>query len=412
MDSLFGQSVAVSEDGEWVAVGAPGEKAVYIFQTPVSLPTGLPGYTQIAKITSTDKDFGWSVDFSSDAEWLVVGAPGYNNDQGRIHIFSETAIGGWALASVPTYTISGTGTLQKGLTLNLIGHRFGQSVCINNGATVGAASVLVGCPYFTENPNIYGINSGSAFSYKYSGGPWVEERIIPFDAEQQDKFGWDVALTSDGLSAAIGSYDDDNNGIQSGSAYVYNYSGSWTLNTKLLASDGQEGDKYGSAVAIADNSGTLHVAIGSPQHNGDLGAVYMYNNASGWQEQKMTSINPVSNERFGFDVSLNGCGSMAAISSVPRNYSYEPFSGFAKLLTRDTLTHWAIDDELMFSGQTDNDGYAFAVDLSETGSHVGIAAPYYDSKTGYIRLISLESDCYNWMLPCTGDDRSSSSSSS
>jgi hypothetical protein len=414
MDSLFGRSVAVSDGGEFVVIGAPDEKAVYIFTTPVVLPTGLPGYTQVCKITHTDVDFGWSVDISSNTEWLVIGAPGYNNDQGRVHIFSRSALpsSSWAFATVPFHTISGTGTLQKSLTSNLVGHRFGHIVSVNNGAYLSsAASILVGCPNFTLNNNVYGINSGAAFHYAYTGGPWVESILIPSDAEQQDRFGWGVSLSSDGLDAVISSLEDEDNGVNSGSAYVYTYSSSWTLLHKLLASDGHEDDKYGHAVSIGKNGSTLYVAIGAPQHNNDEGAIYLYNNFSGWEEQKIVATDALPYGGFGFDVSLNKCGSMLVASSTPRDYSYETYSGFARILTRKNDTVWSTDDQSTFMGLNYDDGYGFAVDMSESGVFVGVTAPYDYMASGYARGLSLGPDCYNLMVPCGGEDKSSSSSS-
>jgi hypothetical protein len=383
--------VATSENGRFVVVGAPQEKAVYIFLTPTTLPTGVPGYTQVNKLTSTDEGFGWSVDINSSAEWIVIGAPGFNNNQGRIHVYSRTASGGtWGAATTPTYTLTGTGTLQAALTPNFRGHRFGHSVAIKDASTLTSVDILVGCPYYTLNPNVSGINSGACFAYRFTGGPsWAEQIIIPSDAEQEDLFGWDVAMTSDGLNSVISSLDDDDKGIKSGSVYVYTFSVStWNFSRKLVASDGSQDDWFGHSVDIGYNGADVFVAVGAPN-----------------------KVDPIPYEGFGFNVSLNGCGSVLAASSIPKSNSYEEFSGFVTVLVRTSTTLWGYEQQ-RFVGQAYNDGYGYALDINESGSHFITSGPFNNQKTGYTQLISLQSDCYNMTANCNGQDIFSSSSSS
>ena len=55
-----------------------------------------------------------------------------------------------------------------------------------------------------------------------------------------DVFGWSVSI--DGDTAVIAAYGDNDNGSDSGSAYVFRFNGSqWTQEAKLLASDGVAG---------------------------------------------------------------------------------------------------------------------------------------------------------------------------
>ena len=54
-----------------------------------------------------------------------------------------------------------------------------------------------------------------------------------------DEFGKSVAVSGD--VAVIGAYKDDDNGSNSGSAYVFRFNGaSWEYEVKLLPSDGVE----------------------------------------------------------------------------------------------------------------------------------------------------------------------------
>ncbi len=65
-----------------------------------------------------------------------------------------------------------------------------------------------------------GSRSGSAYTSRFNGARWVDEqKFTASDANTGDYFGVSVAVT--GTTAVVGAYLDDDRGIDSGSAYVY-----------------------------------------------------------------------------------------------------------------------------------------------------------------------------------------------
>jgi len=69
-------------------------------------------------------------------------------------------------------------------------------------------------------------------------------KLVAPDGAAGDYFGYSVAV--DGDTAVIGAFNDDDNGPNSGSAYVFIRSGSsWVQQAKLTASDGAEYDSFG-----------------------------------------------------------------------------------------------------------------------------------------------------------------------
>ena len=106
----------------------------------------------------------------------------------------------------------------------------------------------------------------------------------------------------------IGAQNDDDNGSNSGSAYIYRHNGvTWIQSNKLLASDGSSNDEFGQSVAI---SGDFAV-IGAHLNDGvgaDAGAVYVfkYNGVNWLETQKLTSIIPVVPSSFGTSVDISG----------------------------------------------------------------------------------------------------------
>ena len=81
-------------------------------------------------------------------------------------------------------------------------------------------------------------DSGSAYVYRFDGTKWVEEaKLLASDGAACDYFGVSVSVSGD--VAVVGADGDDDNGHQSGSAYVYRFDGTnWVEEAKLLASDG------------------------------------------------------------------------------------------------------------------------------------------------------------------------------
>ena len=68
-----------------------------------------------------------------------------------------------------------------------------------------------------------------------------------------DSFGYSVSISGD--SVIVGANGDDDNGSNSGSAYVFTRSGgTWTEQQKLTASDAAGGDQFGYSVSISGDS--------------------------------------------------------------------------------------------------------------------------------------------------------------
>jgi hypothetical protein len=98
--------------------------------------------------------------------------------------------------------------------------------------------------------------AGSVYLFVDDGaGNWSETaKLVAADARAEDFFGNSLAF--DGTSLVIGAPRNDDNGPASGSVYVFgrDTGGAWVQQAKLLASDGQPGDRFGSSVAIDGNT--------------------------------------------------------------------------------------------------------------------------------------------------------------
>ena len=127
--------------------------------------------------------------------------------------------------------------------------------------------------------------AGAAYMFEKQGGSWTEtQKITPSDAAPNDVFGVSLAMWAE--RAVIGSILDDDNGPQSGSAYVFELEGgSWIEKAKLLPDDGSGGDRFGESVATSVERVVVGKQLNPP------GAVYLFeSNGNGWaQTDKLLS---------------------------------------------------------------------------------------------------------------------------
>ena len=118
-------------------------------------------------------------------------------------------------------------------------------------------------------------------------------------------FGYSVAISGD--TAIVGSYYDDDKGLDSGSAYVFTLvDGAWTQQAKLVASDGQAGDFFGYRVALSGDTALIS-AYGDDDGGMLAGAAYVFTRSGSiWTQQaKIRPSGGAEYDYFGFSVAVS-----------------------------------------------------------------------------------------------------------
>jgi hypothetical protein len=108
-----------------------------------------------------------------------------------------------------------------------------------------------------------------------TGTTWTQQaKLLASDGHANDRFAWPVTL--DGDTALIGVCQDDDTGVDSGSAYVFTRTGTtWTQQQKLLASDSHAGDWFGIRIALDGN--TILIGACYDDDNGiNSGSAYVF----------------------------------------------------------------------------------------------------------------------------------------
>ena len=176
------------------------------------------------------------------------------------------------------------------------GDYFGWSVSISS----DGLTAIVGA--WGDNDN--GYNTGSAYIFRFDGNNWIETKLLASDGVSNDYFGYSVATSGD--TVVVGAVLDDDNGQDSGSAYIYRFDGSSWIETKLLATDGEYIDNFGFRVSISDD--TIVVGAVWDDDNGqDSGSAYIYRfDGSSWIETKLLASDGEDADGFGYSVATSG----------------------------------------------------------------------------------------------------------
>ena len=259
----FGVSVSMSSDGKRLAIGANGNDGngfdsghVRVFQWSGS------SWDQLGDEINGEAAYdesGWSVSMSSDGNHLAIGARGNDGnglDSGHVRVFE------W----------SGAAWLQLGDDINgeAFGDDFGWSVSL----APDGGRLAVGGPF---NINNSGINAGHVRVFQWSGSAWVQLGNDIDGEAAYDESGGSVSLASDGNRLVIGASRNDDRGMNSGHARIYQWSGTtWEQLGSDINGEMAE-DSSGNSVSISSDSNRL--AIGARWNDGngpDSGHVRVY----------------------------------------------------------------------------------------------------------------------------------------
>lgn len=170
-----------------------------------------------------------------------------------------------------------------------------------NAIAVDGNRVLVGAP--AAGPT----EAGLVTVFEWSGADWdTIATLAPDDGEEDDRFG--SALAVEGETVLVGAYGrSDDTGDAAGSTYVFERGdGDWVQQVELTPSDGDSYDRFGWSLAI-DGERALIGAYNDEDPDGDsAGAAYVFERSAGtWRQQaKLTPDDGRSQAYFGRSVDL------------------------------------------------------------------------------------------------------------
>ena len=304
ISDAFGISVSVNNNTAVIGAfsdddGGTNSGSAYVFVRNPS--DGI--WTQKAKLTASDgaaRDlFGRTVTVSGDT--AVVGAnqdDDAGKNSGSAYVFVRNPI-------------DETWTQQTKLTASdaATGDNFGISVSVSGDTSV-IGSYL--------NGEAGSLQSGSAYIYVRSGNAWSEQaKLTADDAAGSDLFGFSVSVSGD--TAVVGAYQDDDAGSDSGSAYVFNRSGSiWSQQIKFVASDAIGDDNFGFSVSASGSTAVVGAHKADSIGGSDSGSAYVFS----FPEPPIADTGTDHDIYLGEIVQLDGSGSSATNGTIV-SYTWE-----------------------------------------------------------------------------------------
>ncbi|MBL9152244.1 MAG: LEPR-XLL domain-containing protein, partial [Verrucomicrobiales bacterium] len=293
---------------------------------------------------------GVSIAMSADGNTVAIGAP-LNNGNGS------------AAGHVRVYQWNGTTWVQRGSDIDgeALSDVSASSLDLSSDGTI----LAIGAPQNDGN----GTNAGHVRVYVWNGTNWVR-RGTDIDGEATGDFaGLSVALSSGGDILAVGAYQNDGNGTDSGHVRVFVWNGTaWSQRGADI--NGEAGaDQFGISVALSDDGNTL--AVGASQNDGsgsNAGHVRVFHwNGSGWT-QRGTDINgEAANDRSGIAVSLSSDGGILAVGAS-LNDGGGAESGHIRIFTWNGSA-WAQRGSDI-DGEASGDRFGISVALSSDGNTV------------------------------------------
>ncbi len=320
-------------------------------------------------------------------------------------------VGNLGAGSVFSYSWNGTtwipGQEFSGSSVES-GDLFGQSLSVSGDvALVGA-----------EGDDDNGSSSGSVYVFRFDGVDWIEEqKLTSDDGQAGDNFG--VTCSVRGEVMLVGAVHDDDNGEDSGAAYVFRYDGTnWVQEQKLAASDGSAQDHFGSSVAIDGDVAIVGSRL-SDQVATDSGSAYVFRfDGETWLEEQILLPGTLFIEQF-YGTAVAVRPNTIAVGAPGDRVT--GFSAGAAYLYEFTGGSWIEQDKLIASEVETGDAFGLALSLDmdrlivgargddDGGANAGAAYLYQRQGNGWIENLKLtasdaaRADLYGSSVSISGD---------
>ncbi len=325
-----------------------------VFAPPVvAAPT-----TQAAQIAAGDAAladaFGSALAVSADGAVALVGARGKGNYRGVAYVFARDAAGSWREAS------------KLGANDWQVGDYFGGAVALSGDGSVALIGAFGGAG-----------RAGAVYAFARGGAGWTQAaKLTVPEGKVGDTFGSALALSADGLTAAIGA--PNANGT-SGAVYVFALvSGEWARTATLVADSQKMRDSLGTSVALSADGAT--VVAGATGRNSNAGTAYIFRRTdAGWEQAAQLRVDSSADgDFFGWSVAVSGDGKVAAVGT-PNRTNYR---GTVYLFAREGAASWSERGSLFVSDGAAGDRFGNSVAMAADGSAILVGAPNKNGQTG------------------------------
>lgn len=399
--NIYGYSVAISNN--YAVIGSMGVKEDSTGSDPLEnsgavyvLHNDGTSWKQVKKIYPHVRKaadyFGCSVGISVDKNhvFVMVGAMRDDEDAqemnpvadaGSVYIFEKDYAGDNAWGQLDKITA------PERIANNL----FGKSIAIHGDYAI------VGSEYENAaggSPN----SSGAAYiftkGHNESIGWRFLKKLVASDGSSGDYFGTSVSISDNyaviGANGKSWIADGNTPVYRAGAAYIFKKDGSgvdsWSEVKKLVASNHEEGDGFGTSVAISDDYAVIGAEYEglSPEESNVrsyLGSAYIFKNALGSPDnwgliKKVTAPVRENYDHFGISVAISGNYVMVGATEEDhdsQDNNYLENSGSAYIFSKDNggSDKWGQLKKITASTRSSRSNFGFAIGISGQNALVG-----------------------------------------
>ena len=433
-----GNSAAISDDGNTIAIGAPHENsgakgingnqndksvysagAVYVF-TRRGNTVAQQAYVK-ASNPMESANFGSSVVLSHDGNTMAVAAyyessvaTGINGNQndhsisqaGAVYVFTRTGTT-WSQQAYIKASNTGNAAVGDGFAE---GDQFGYSLALSSDGNTLAVGAI------GEDSNATGINgnqadnsangSGAAYVFTRTGTTWSQQAYVKSSMTRPNVlFGYSIGLSGNGDTLAVAEYDADRG---KGALYVLTRSGgTWSHQARIQAENAENGDSLGYSLGISDDGNTIAAGAADedcmipginqtgcdkdqPQDNSSGAAYVFVRSGTTWTQQAfIKASNPGKEDWFGVRIAISGDGNTVAVGAPNEDSAAKGINGkqdddsafeagAVYFFTR-TGTTWAQQAYVKSSNTGAGDEFGSSIALSEDGRTLLVGARGEDS---------------------------------
>ena len=376
-----GVSVAISADGNTAVIGGSGDNAntgaAWVF-----VRNGNNWQQQGTKLVgsgvSSAAYFGFSVAVSGDGNTIVIGADRDNNNAGAAWIFVRNG-NVWTQEG---NKLTGTGAVGAAFQ----GHK----------VTISADGNTVAIGGYNDNQS-----KGASWIFTRNSNAWTQQgnKLVGTGASATSLQGSSVSLSADGNTLVVGGQGDNNS---RGAAWVFNRSSnSWSQTGAKLVGTNAIGQSYqGIAVSISADAGTIAIGGFNDQvdviNNSATGAVWIYVLSAGsWSQQgtKLTVNDALNSASFGVSVALSENGNRLAGGG----FADDAFTGAAWIFNRNGNAWTQMGAKLTSPQIFGASWQGWAVAMSADGNTVVSGGPLDNNNKGACWIFTRTGN--NWQQP-------------
>ena len=260
-------------------MGAEGLRALnhnteIVFMKRIFLASMLALLALVPSTPVASQAFGNAI--AVDGDEVFVGEAAYEMRSGVVYVFRQDPSGNW----IQTQRIEPSSAEP--------GDRFGI------GLAKYENTLLVSATRADEG-------AGAVYVYQAQGGTWIESgRLETTDRSPADSLGTGLAMNNDWIMVGTIAQDD-----RTGAAYAFRREGeSWVQHSKIRPADIDEGDTFGSRIALQGNQMLISAPFGS---DGE-GRVYSFTyreDSDTWEEMGQLQAPALSDQTmFGTDIAI------------------------------------------------------------------------------------------------------------